>query len=92
MGRRRAATLSASTFRSACIESEPVRPVAAQLEEVVEVDEAAVLESVDQVREHVIGRKGAQSDQSVLDAKLLVGQIESLVDYRASSPFRSKAL
>jgi len=80
MGCRRAAPLGPSTFRSACIEREPVRPVSAQLEEVVEVDEAAVLQIAYQSRQHVLRGQRTESDQSVFNAKFLIGKIVSLVD------------
>lgn len=70
-------------MRSASIESKPVRPVSTELEEVVEVDEAAVLEVGYQLRQHILRGQGPESDQPIFNAEFLIGKIVSLVERQA---------
>src|SRR5688572_32129444 len=77
---RRAAPLGSAAFRATRIESEPLRPVPTQLEEILEVDETAFLQIVNQLGEHVIRRERSEGDQSILNAEFLVGEIVARVD------------
>lgn len=80
MGCRRAAPLGSSAVGSAGIESEPVRPVSTELEEVVEVNETGFLEVIDQLRQHVFRGQGPESDQAILNSEFLIGKIIPLVE------------
>ena len=80
MGRRRTADLGSSALRSSDIDDEPFRPVAAQLEEILEVDQIIRLEILDQLRQQIVRRERSQSDQSICDPKLFVGKIVAGVD------------
>ena len=59
---------------------EPLRPVSAQLEEVVEVREADRLELGDQLVERRLADDGADGDELTFDAELLVGEAEPFVE------------
>src|SRR5271163_4302544 len=51
---------------------EPLRPVAAQLEEIIEVNEAHRLEFLDQPSHRLVADERPHGDQLAFDAKLLV--------------------
>ena len=80
MDGRGAAPLGPPISRAARTESKPVRPVSTQLEEVVKVNHAAVLQIIDEAGEHVVRGQWPQSDQPVFNAKFIVGEIISLVE------------
>src|SRR5688572_20843474 len=64
------------------VEPQPLRPVAAQLEEVIEVGEPCLLELVDQVRDSFVAGERPNGDQGSFHAKLVGREVESLVERR----------
>ena len=64
-------------------ESEPLRPVAAQLEEIVEVSKTFGLELTDDVRERVLAGNRSDRYERAFDSELLRRQTETLIDCRS---------
>src|SRR6185437_11244130 len=66
--------------------TQPLGPVSAELEEIVEVAKADRLQLNHQIAEHVVGWQWPDRDQSSFDRELLVGQIEARIDGVALQP------
>ena len=82
------ANLAFSISDSTGVQGKPVRPVATELEEVIEVHQSILLQRIDQIGEQVVGRERPEHHQPFSDAKFLVSQIESRID-SASDQTRS---
>jgi len=59
---------------------EPIRPVAAEIKEVLEVDQSRILEIADQVLQCSIIEDGTDHDQVAFDAEFLIRQPQPFVD------------
>ena len=75
--------------RLASVEREPVRPVAAHIEEVVEVHKARLFKVPQKGLERVFVEYGPDDDEVALDTKLLIRETQAFVD---SSSRYSRAL
>ncbi len=89
MGCGRTAPLGSSTSRSPRVERQPIRPVAAQLEKIVEVCEAALLQILDQLRKQIVRWQRSDRDQTILDPEFVIRKIVALVN---GLPSKSAAL
>lgn len=65
---------------------EPIRPVAAQVEEVVEVDKAEVLQLADHVAESTFGVNWTHCDKIPFDAELVGRETEPIIEERPRQP------
>jgi hypothetical protein len=68
---------------------EPIRPVPAELEKVVEVDKAETLEIGRELAERILVVNRPNGDELTLDTELVLGEAEPLVDggAREGAPF-----
>lgn len=80
MGSGGAAHLALLRFTSASVDRQPVWPIPAQVEEIIEVAEAGFLEIFDHLRNHVLGWQRTDRHQILFDVKLFIGEIVSLID------------
>src|SRR3954464_10399227 len=80
MGERRAAPLGCAASCATRVQRKPFWPVAAQVEEVVEICQPTLLESLNEIRKNVVGRKRPDYNEAFFHSELFVGEIVSLVD------------
>lgn len=86
MGDRRAATLALAAFGATAVENQPLRPVSAQLEEIIEVNQTTCLEFLDHLRQHFVIGQRPKGDETFFDAKFIVRKVVPLIDRLPRQP------
>ncbi len=65
------------------MDDQPLWPVPRELEELIEVDQAGVLEQRDQLLEMILREERPDLDHGAFDAELIRGQVEPAVEIGA---------
>ena len=65
------------------VNAKPLRPVAAQLAEIIEVHQPGIFQIIHQRADQVVGRQWSDYHEASLHPKLLIGEIEARIDIRS---------
>src|SRR3954462_6492310 len=86
MGRSGAEALGGSISLRTSIERQPLRPISAHLEEIIEVSEAIFFKLADEDREEVVRRQGTNPNEIALHEEFIGRQVISFIQCLTKDP------